>query len=206
MRFRQSAAGAAPYRPASSARVASLACCTFGSSNGLMSSSKPAVAVATSQRKNSAPERASASGMVSRMSGAPAAARPIDAARRVAAKLHGDSGAVASKRRIRRLAGDRHDALALLAGALGDELFDPEAERLERSGRSSVSLSRPDCAPAAISAPSASPGLAPDRRRGTPRPCATRLRAARRRRCPSARPAPGRRTTARSSGRRCRTG
>ena len=34
-----------------------------------------------------------------------------------------------------RLAGDRHDAGTVLSRALGDELFDPEAERVERRGR-----------------------------------------------------------------------
>ena len=42
-------------RPSSSAAVASFACFTFGSSNGLIAISRPAVAVAISQRRNSAP-------------------------------------------------------------------------------------------------------------------------------------------------------
>jgi hypothetical protein len=38
-------------------------------------------------------------------------------------------------RETERLAGDRHHADTLFAGALGDELFDPQAEWLERVGQ-----------------------------------------------------------------------
>ena len=59
-----------------------------------------------------------------------------------------------------RLVDDRQRALALLAGALGDQLFDPEAERRQRSGSTTVSLSRPASVVAAMNAPSSKPALA----------------------------------------------
>ena len=63
-----------------------------------------------------------------------------------------------------RLAGDRHDAFAVLARALRDELLDPQAERLEalRQEQRQLVAAALD-APAAIIAPSARPGLSRDR-------------------------------------------
>jgi len=51
-------------------------------------------------------------------------------------------GAV-GRRRCQLLTGDRDDARALLARALGNQLFDPQAEWLERGRQDHVSLSRP---------------------------------------------------------------
>ena len=36
--------------------------------------------------------------------------------------------------RTQRLAGDWHDALSFFAGALGNQLFDPKSQRIERCG------------------------------------------------------------------------
>ncbi len=48
-----------------------------------------------------------------------------------AVEAHGDRDAIRAGRRAGRLTGNRHDPLAMLAGALGNQLFDPEPERLE---------------------------------------------------------------------------
>ena len=87
--------------PASTSFVLSFAACTFGWSNGLMPRIEPATATPNSQRKNSWP---SSYGDSTRTSCA------------------WRSGAVG------RLARRGHEALALLAGRLGHELLDPEAE------------------------------------------------------------------------------
>ena len=47
-------------------------------------------------------------------------------------RAHEQTICAVERRLGQRLAGNRHHALAALAGALGDQLFDPESERLER--------------------------------------------------------------------------
>ena len=143
-----SPAGRRPSRlnESSSARVASFACCTFGSSNGLMPITAAAVAVASSHRTNSAPM---ASGPVHddlRDRRAARGQRPHEiVGGRIAGVAAGEPHADdhAGRRRTRAASpsgspGDRHDALALLPRGLGDELFDPEPERLERAAARSA--------------------------------------------------------------------
>ena len=118
--------------------MASFACWTFGSSNGLTSSMAPATAVAISQRTNSAPNAASVSATFDGHDGRAGGSQGADRAACVSSLLPGDAGGRTADRRRRPrggptgFAGDRHDADALLAGAFGDQLLDPEAERLER--------------------------------------------------------------------------
>ena len=94
-------------RRASTSFVLSFAACTFGWSNGLMPRIEPATAVANSQRKNSWPSS------------------------------YGDRDAHLLRLAVGpvgRLARRRDEALALLAGRLGDELLGPEAEAVPGSG------------------------------------------------------------------------
>ena len=119
---------------ASSDFVFSFASETFGSSNGLMPSPAPAMAVANSQRKNSAPRPAMR--VLRRSTGWPAASRASSRSASGASR----SVEIATKARSlpyssgapERFVDDRQRTLAVLAGALRDELFDPETERGER--------------------------------------------------------------------------
>ena len=90
-----------PLPVASTSFVLSFAAWTSGWSNGLISRIEPATAIANSQRKNSLPS-------VVRVGRLGRAALAVGA--------------------VRRLAGRRDEALALLAGRLRDQLLGPEAE------------------------------------------------------------------------------
>ena len=82
-----------------------------------MSSRKPAAAVANSHRKNSPPS--------------PAVFRTIAGVRPGVRPPPGDN-AVGAGGLVAGFAGYRDDTLALLTGALGDKLLDPQAKALDR--------------------------------------------------------------------------
>ena len=115
----------------------SLLSCTLGWSNGSIPSRWPARAMATSQRKNSAP-RSMASSIVWVITGCPALGQGLELRLRVATGgvggLDRDEDAVVAvdRGRAQRLAGDGQDALAFLAGALGDQLLDPQPDGFQR--------------------------------------------------------------------------
>jgi hypothetical protein len=75
------------------------------------------------------------------------------------AQVDEDAVAAVVLRVKQRLVGDRQDAAAVLAGALGDELLDPQAEARDGSPTTKVSLSRPWRASSPIARPSHRPGL-----------------------------------------------
>ena len=120
-------------RAPSTSRVSCLASSTLGWSNGSMPRTAPAIAVATSQRTNSAPRSIGSASSI-RMTGWPAASSASARASRPpsvrARQRDPDERPVRAVRldRAERLEVDRDDPDAVLAGALGDELLDPRPE------------------------------------------------------------------------------
>ena len=142
---------------------------------------RPAIAVATSQRTNSAPRSIGSASSI-RMTGWPAASSAVGQRRRgrrpsapaSAIRTNARSGAVGLDG-AERLEVDRDDPDAVLAGALGDELLDPRPERCRSRRRPGTSACRGRPWPASpIARPSETPGLAagsgsrqaPEHRRG----------------------------------------
>ena len=188
----------------------SLASCTFGWSNGLMPSTQPATAVANSAKKKTRPR-----------SDAPCDDQGDRGVSGLGERRHllvellvglvavaqvGEDAVVAVGIGLaERLVGHRQDALALLAGRLGDQLLDPEAEARDRLGDDEGELVAPLERQLAHRDAQPQPRVGGRRYRS---PCSSARppgagRAAPRGPRPSAPPARARSTTAPSSARRC---
>jgi hypothetical protein len=118
------------------------------------------VAVATSQRRNSAPSPAT-SGIDSVASGECGRTHALEhpGVGLIARKRDHNGDAVVSEVCACRFTSDWDDALALLAVLSATSCSTQRPNERRRSGSSSVSLSRPFSEPAAISAPRATPGF-----------------------------------------------
>ena len=142
--------------------MAALAAATSGWSKGLMPSAAPHSAVATSHSSTWAPRRRTARRAQARPPGG--RRRPGRRAPAAAWRLaDGDEQPVVAVDRGRpeRLADDRHDAGAVLAGGLGEQLLEPQPEGGDCSGRGRRSACRgPPAPPAASDAASRAAGLA----------------------------------------------
>ena len=173
----------------------------------------PATAVASSQRRNSAAS-ASGSGRSIWTNGVPSAAMSRSVSRAfasgVAGQVEAHHHAIASVLggRPEFLARNRHDAAAELAGALGHQLFDPETERGKAWRRGQRGLVAAMHGALSHRRAQQHGGVGAERAPGPAQPehGARPVDHHGRRRAPSGRRAPGRRTRAPSSGLRCRSG
>ena len=117
--------------------VLSLAACTLGWSKGLISSTQPTTAVASSKSTMMRP-RSAAPWVSIVMTGCSASVRRPTTASLSAAPARGvmqvqeDAVAAVGLRRAERLVGHRQHALAVLARRLGDQLLDPQPVGLDR--------------------------------------------------------------------------